>query len=57
MIRLDESWSEKQQKQQWDLLGEFQEVFAWHKGELGQCSVKEHFIDTQGLPPCPMTLG
>jgi len=38
----------------WDLL---KEVFAWHKGELGQCSVGEHSIDTQGLPLCHMTLG
>jgi hypothetical protein len=41
----------------WDLLEEFQEVFAWHKGELGQCFVGEHTIDTQGLPMCRMTLG
>ncbi len=30
-------------------------VFAWHKGELGQCFVGEHFIDIQGLPSCCMT--
>ncbi len=47
--------NEKQQKQLWDLLEEFQEVFAWHKGELGQCFKGEHFIDTQGLPPYCMT--
>jgi hypothetical protein len=47
-IRLDESLNEKQQKQLWDFLEEFQEVFAWHKGELGQCFVGEHSIDTQG---------
>ncbi len=23
--------------------------------ELGQCSIREHSIDTQGLPPCRMT--
>ncbi len=45
-VRLDESLNEKQQKQMWDLLEEFQEVFAWHKGELGQCSIGEHTIDT-----------
>ncbi len=56
-IKLDESWNEEQQKQLWDLLKEFQEVFAWHKRELGQCSVGEHTIDTQGLPPCCMTPG
>jgi hypothetical protein len=53
-IRLDESLNEEQQKQLWDLL---EEVFAWHKGELGQCFMGEHSIDTQGLPPCRMTLG
>jgi hypothetical protein len=53
-IRLDESLNEEQQKQLWDLL---EEVFAWHKGELGQCYVGEHLIDTQGLPPYRMTLG
>jgi len=37
-VRLDESLNEKQQKKLWDLLEEFQEVLAWHKGELGQCS-------------------
>ncbi len=41
----------------WDLLEEFDEVFAWHKRELGQCYVREHSIDTQRLPPCRMTLG
>ncbi len=56
-VRLDESLNEEQQKQLWDLLEEFQEVFAWHKRELGQCFVEEHTIDTQGLPPCHMTLG
>jgi hypothetical protein len=50
-IRLDESLNEEQQKQLWDILEEFREVFAWHKGELGQCSIGEHSIDTQGLPP------
>jgi len=38
-------------------MDEFQEVFAWHNGELGQCSIGEHFIDTQGLPLCHMILG
>ncbi len=56
-IKLDESLIEKQHKQLWDLLKEFQEVFAWHKGKLGQCSMGEHTIDTQGLPPCRVTPG
>ncbi len=33
--RLDESLNEKQQKKLWDLVEKFQEVFALHKGELG----------------------
>jgi hypothetical protein len=56
-VRLDESLNEEQHKHLWDLLEEFQEVFTWHKGELGQCSIGEHSIDIQGLPPCRMTLG
>ncbi len=54
-IKLDESLNEEQQKQLWDTMEEFQEVFAWHKGELGQCFVGEHSIDTQGLPPYHIT--
>jgi hypothetical protein len=49
--------NEEQQKQLWDLLEEFQKIFTWHKRKLGQCSVGEHSIDTQGLPPCCMTPG
>jgi hypothetical protein len=54
-IKLDEYLNEEQQKQLWDLMEEFEEVFAWHKGELGQCSIGEHSIDTQRLPPCCIT--
>jgi hypothetical protein len=39
------------------MLEEFQKVFTWHKRELGQCSLGEHSINTQGLPPYCMTLG
>jgi hypothetical protein len=46
---------EEQRKELWELLEEFQGVFAWHKGELGQCSMAKHLIDMQGLPPCHMT--
>jgi hypothetical protein len=56
-IKLNESLDEVQRKQLWELLVEFQGVFAWHKGELGHYYVGEHSIDTQGLPPCHMTLG
>jgi hypothetical protein len=30
-------------------------VFAWHKGELGQCFIGEHSFDTRGLPTYYMT--
>jgi hypothetical protein len=43
---LDEPLDEVHKKQLWDLLKEFQKVFAWHKGELGWCYVGEHYIDT-----------
>jgi hypothetical protein len=34
-IKPNESLNEKQQKQMWELLKEFQEVFAWHKKGVG----------------------
>ncbi len=34
---------------------EFQDVFAWYKGDLGTCNLGEHSIDTQGFPPYRMT--
>jgi len=55
-IKLDTSMDKAQTKQLWNLLQEFQNIFIWHKGELGHCSIKEHAINTQGLPPCYMTL-
>jgi len=56
-IRLNKYLNEEQHNQLWDMLEELQGMFAWHKRELGQCSIGEHFIDTQGLPPCHMTPG
>jgi hypothetical protein len=35
-----------QHREFFDLLQEFQDVFAWHKGELGTCNMGEHSIDT-----------
>jgi hypothetical protein len=32
-------------------------VFAWNKGELGCCTIGEHFVDTQGFPPCKVSPG
>ncbi len=37
---------EEQARVLWDLLEEFQDIFAWHKGELGHCTIGEHAIDT-----------
>ncbi len=34
---------------------DFKDVFAWHKGELGCCTIGKHAIDTQGFPPCHTT--
>jgi hypothetical protein len=39
------------------LLGDFKDVFVWHKGELGCCTIGEHTIDKQGFPPCHTILG
>jgi hypothetical protein len=38
-------------------LEDFKDVFAWHKGELGCCTIGEHAIDTQGFPSCCTTTG
>ncbi len=36
-------------------------MFAWNKRELGCCTIGEHsvehFVDTQGFPPCKVSLG
>ncbi len=49
---------EEEEKQQlWKVLGNYQDVFAWNKGELGCCTVGEHSINTQGFPPCRVSPG
>jgi hypothetical protein len=45
------------QHKEFDLLQEFQDVFAWHMGKLSTCNMGEHSIDTQGFPPCTMMFG
>jgi hypothetical protein len=35
----------------------YQDVFAWNKGELGCYTIGEHFVDTQGFPPCRVSPG
>jgi len=56
-IKLNANLDQEQIEALWFLLEEFHDVFAWHKGELGNCSIDEHAIDTQGLPLCQMNLG
>ncbi len=51
-IRIDDSLDEEGQQQLWKILERYQDVFVWNKGELGCCTVGEHFVDTQGFPPC-----
>jgi hypothetical protein len=41
----------------WGVLEHYQDVFAWNKRELGYCTIREHSIDTQGYPPCRVSLG
>ncbi len=38
-----------------NLLKEYQDIFTWHKRELGTYSLGEHTFDTHGFPPCRMT--
>jgi len=56
-IRIDNSLDRIGQQQLWEILERYQDVFAWNKGELGCCTVGEHFVDTQGFPPCGASPG
>jgi hypothetical protein len=51
-IKIDTSLEEEKRKQLWRVLERYQDVFAWNKGELGCCIIREHFVDMQGFPPC-----
>jgi len=55
-IRIDHNLGEEMKQQLWRILGNYQDVFAWNKGKLGCCTIGEHSIDTQGLPPCKASL-
>jgi len=39
------------------MLEKYQDVFAWNKGQLGYCTVREHSINMQGFPPCQVPPG
>ncbi len=56
-IKIDTDVGEHGQQQLWAMLGRYQDVFAWNKGELGCCTIGEHNIDTQGFPPCKASPG
>jgi hypothetical protein len=56
-IKIDTNLGEHGQQQLWAMLGRYQDVFTWNKGELGCCAIGEHSIDTQGFPPCKASLG
>ncbi len=55
--RIDSGLDEEAHRQLWDILEQYQDVFAWNKGELGCCTVGEHVVDTQGFPPCRASPG
>ncbi len=56
-LRINQDLDELRRSLLWRLLGRYQDVFAWNKGELGCCTIGEHSIDTQGFPPCRVTPG
>ncbi len=56
-IKVDSNLEKGRQQQLWAMLEQYQDVFAWNKGELGYCTVGEHVIDTQGFPPCRVAPG
>jgi hypothetical protein len=45
-IRVDTSLDKKKQQQLWKVLENYQDVFAWNKGELGCYTIEEHYVDT-----------
>jgi hypothetical protein len=56
-LRINQDLDELKRSLLWRLLGRYQDVFAWNKGELGCCTIGEHSIDTQGFPPCRVAPG
>jgi hypothetical protein len=56
-IQIDSDLGEERKHQLWKMIGNYQDVFAWNKKELGCCTIGEHNIDTQGFPPCNMNPG
>jgi hypothetical protein len=49
-IRIDLDLGQKKSNQLWELLEQFLNVFAWHKGELGCCKFGKHVVTLKGFP-------
>lgn len=45
-IKFNANFDFKKIEALWLLFKEFQDVFAWHKGKLGNCNIGEHTINT-----------
>jgi hypothetical protein len=56
-IKINQHLDKGMERQLWSILEQYQDVFAWNKGELGCCNIGEHIIDTQGFPPCKVAPG
>jgi hypothetical protein len=56
-LRINQDLDELRRSLLWRLIGRYQDVFAWNKGELGCCTIGEHAINTQGFPPCRVAPG
>jgi hypothetical protein len=56
-IQVDPNLDKEKEQQLWKVLECYQDVFAWNKGELGCCTIREHVVDTHGFPPCKVSLG
>jgi hypothetical protein len=54
-IKVDTSLDKEKQQQLYKVLERYQDVFAWNKGELGCCTIEQHFVGMQGFPPCKVS--
>jgi len=50
-INLSISLDEKHMEELWSLSELFQDIFAWHKCELGHSTIGEHTIDNKVCHP------
>jgi hypothetical protein len=54
-IKVNPDLDQEKTNQLWELLDQFLDVFAWHKGKLGCYKIREHIVHTQRFPPCKPT--